>query len=299
MAARGRTPGGRTRTEEDLLDTEGGLPEKDDETDTSFTSLEQHLFGSRHFDHQGEMYEGEQTTMLQPPGEQETVMQHDMNAPPPVQIVVELPPGSRPSLDAIGRAATPSGTARTSIPPQQGKIIAASGVFAGMSFVMAGALVSLGIAAAALILLVVYPPRSWAPGTIAVPVTQVVEVDGEQAPPSSLPSDLAEGVRFPAMFGFNDWRAQELDQGALEMLVGRLSGCNVIQLTGHTDPKGDDLTNDRVAIARAGEVRKILIAMGLERERIEVSSAGSAVPEIEDASPEARALNRRVTVRCR
>ena len=44
-------------------------------------------------DLQGELYEGEQTTMLHPASEQETLMQHDLHAPPPTQVVMELPPG--------------------------------------------------------------------------------------------------------------------------------------------------------------------------------------------------------------
>jgi flagellar motor protein MotB len=294
VGARGRTPGGtRTRTEEDLLDTEGELPPQDDDTDTSFTSLEQHLFGSRHFEHQGEMYEGEQTTMLQPPGEQETVMQHDVNQPPPTQVVMELPPGARPIVP-VPVTSTPVTLTR---PSHQGNLIAAGGVFAGMSFVMAGSLVALGIAAAVLIAFVLSPPGLWAPpsGTPVPPTMPPLEV---LAPISDIPPELALGVRFPAMFAFNDWRAQDLDEPAIEALMVQLAGCRAVQLTGHTDPRGNDEINDRIALARASEVRRILVERGIERSHIEVASAGSGAPEIEDLSPEARALNRRVTVRC-
>jgi hypothetical protein len=291
VGARGRTPGGtRTRTEEDLLDTEGELPPQDDDTDTSFTSLEQHLFGSRHFEHQGEMYEGDQTTMLQPPGEQETVMQHDVNQPPPTQVVMELAPGARPHV--------PTPVSAVSRPSHQGNLIAAGGVFAGMSFVMAGSLVALGIAAAVLIAFVMYPPSMWAPPS-GEPVTPTMPpLEAPAGAGSDIPADLVEGVRFPAMFAFNDWRAEDLDGRALEALVVQLTSCRAISLTGHTDPRGNDEINDRIALARASEVRRILVERGIERSRIEVASAGSGAPELEDPSPEARALNRRVTVRC-
>lgn len=293
--ARGRTSGRtETRTEEDLLETEGDLSQQDDETDAGFTSLEDHLFGHRPFQHQGDLYEGEQTTMLHPASEQETLMQHDLHAPPPTQVVMELPPGARvaPGLVTGGLVAAPGQPVRPA--PQ---LIAAGGVFAGMSFVMAGSLVALGLAASVLIALMLYPPRLWAPGTVAVPGSGGT-ASTEAQPASAVPSELVEGVRFPAMFGFNDWRAQDLDEVLLEELLAQLGACRAIKLTGHTDPRGPDEVNDRVALARAAEVRRILVERGIDRRLIEVGSAGSAVPEIEDMSREARALNRRVTVRC-
>ncbi|MEQ1570538.1 MAG: OmpA family protein, partial [Myxococcota bacterium] len=123
--------------------------------------------------------------------------------------------------------------------------------------------------------------------------------------PAGAPTDdaaLAEmraGVRFPAEFSFNDWRPRGVVQAELDRMVDKLGHCpDRIRVTGHSDQKGTDWANDTFALARAGEVRRILGTRGIDRRRIEVTSSGSADPEADADTPEGRAYNRRVIVRC-
>jgi outer membrane protein OmpA-like peptidoglycan-associated protein len=272
-------------------DQEDDEPAGDEDTETSFTSLERHMFGSKAFA-EGDLVEHDDlTTMLhRRPSDADTMLQRSLHAPPPVQIVTVLPEGARPTD-------TPAPSAESARPRPQGGLIAAGGVFAGMSFVAAGALVALGcVAAVAIWFLLNEAPTATLP-PIGTPVPGVPGTPPAPAP--AVPAELVEGIRFPASFAFDDWRVRELDGDALDALVAQLERCpGTIRVTGHTDARGDEGTNDRMAIARAGEVRRILEAHAIDRKRIEIGSAGSAVPTIEENTPQARAKNRRVTVRC-
>jgi outer membrane protein OmpA-like peptidoglycan-associated protein len=265
----------------------------------------------------------------------DTVVQRDLNAPPPVQVVTVLPPGSRPSLPP------PPGSSEGAAPrrhPSNGPsgLAAAGGVFAGVSMVAAGSLVALGLVCSVAIYLLITASPS-APGTVEVaPPSPVTEADIERAaaeanapPPAPAPAPTAptapaatapapvepsgprpgesalitelrtEGIRFPAEFAFNDWRPLGTDVAAVDDLVAKIQQCpDRIRVTGHTDQKGTDLTNDTFALARAGEVRRILGQKGIDKRRIEVSSSGPNDPEADVKTPEGRAFNRRVVVRC-
>jgi hypothetical protein len=307
----------------DDVDTADGIPTLpdipddeeqvgDDDTETSFTALEHHMFGERYFEeNQGLGEHGDLTTMLhRKPSDADTMLQRSLHAPPPVQVVTILPEGARPVPVGMppdgslpGATPAPSGDPALRARPQ-GQLIAAGGVFAGFSFVAAGSLIGLALVLAVGLILLFRSPRIEAMPPIAAPGT--VEPPTGGAPPSpappaaTIPPELLAGVRFPATFGFDDWRVRDLDAEALDALVNLLGQCTgPIGVTGHTDARGGDLVNDRIAIARAGEVRRILEAHGIDRKRIEVASAGAASPEADDDSRESRAQNRRVTVRCR
>jgi outer membrane protein OmpA-like peptidoglycan-associated protein len=71
----------------------------------------------------------------------------------------------------------------------------------------------------------------------------------------------------------------------------------LLVVEGHTDAAGSSARNVSLAEARAWSVAEELIRLGVERERISSRGLGSAVPIADDASPEGRALNRRVEIR--
>lgn len=271
-------------------------PLADDDTETSFTSLEQHMFGEKYFERGAESEPDDLTTMLhRRPSDADTVLQRSSTAPPPVQVVTVLPAGARPTD-------TPPPSAEGRLRPQT-NLIAAGGVFAGMSFVAAGSLVALGLVAAVAIWFLLRGPAVEPLPPIGTPVPAAPVAPG--APPPApiavpaVPSELVEGVRFPATFAFDDWRVQDLDGDALDALVHALESCpGTIRVVGHTDGRGEESVNDRMAVVRASEVRRILEAHAIDRARIEVGSAGSGLPTAEEDTPEGRAMNRRVTVRC-
>ncbi len=77
----------------------------------------------------------------------------------------------------------------------------------------------------------------------------------------------------------------------------------IVEVQGHTDTKGTDEYNDKLAVRRAEEVKKYLIKMKLAKERIVVKTFGEKQPavanELPDGAddPEGRARNRRVEFR--
>jgi len=75
-----------------------------------------------------------------------------------------------------------------------------------------------------------------------------------------------------------------------------------IEVVGHTDRIGSKSTNDRLSMERAESVRQILIANGLNPDRIRARGLGSRSPKVEcpdqsrDALIECLAPNRRVVI---
>ncbi len=75
-----------------------------------------------------------------------------------------------------------------------------------------------------------------------------------------------------------------------------------IEVVGHTDRIGSKSTNDRLSLQRAESVRNLLIANGLDPDRIRARGLGSRSPRVDcpdqarDALIECLAPNRRVVI---
>lgn len=69
-----------------------------------------------------------------------------------------------------------------------------------------------------------------------------------------------------------------------------------LRITGHADDSGTSAHNQVLAQARADRVRSTLEHLGVPADRITVLSMGSTQPVGDNATPEGRALNRRVEV---
>ncbi len=67
-------------------------------------------------------------------------------------------------------------------------------------------------------------------------------------------------------------------------------------IKGYTDDVGDDDANLRLSQSRAESVRSMLIAFGIEQERVTAIGYGETRPKVRGNTTEARALNRRVEV---
>ncbi len=72
-----------------------------------------------------------------------------------------------------------------------------------------------------------------------------------------------------------------------------------VQVIGHTDSVGGESFNDKLSQARAEKIRDQLVALGIARDRIQVSSRGKREPLIVTAAGVAEAKNRRVEVSVR
>ncbi len=71
----------------------------------------------------------------------------------------------------------------------------------------------------------------------------------------------------------------------------------VIQLEGHTDNIGAADANLKLSQDRVDAVKEYLVGKGISRARIKTKAFGGSQPLRTDASPEARAANRRVELR--
>jgi len=65
-------------------------------------------------------------------------------------------------------------------------------------------------------------------------------------------------------------------------------------IEGHTDNVGDDASNLDLSNRRAQSVKKALVEMGIKEDRLMAAGFGEAIPIEDNATPEGRAMNRRV-----
>jgi outer membrane protein OmpA-like peptidoglycan-associated protein len=68
-----------------------------------------------------------------------------------------------------------------------------------------------------------------------------------------------------------------------------------VKLTGHTDSRGPAAINEKVGLGRAWAVQQLLSLQGLDIARLPIASMGERAPIADNATPEGRAANRRVT----
>lgn len=70
-----------------------------------------------------------------------------------------------------------------------------------------------------------------------------------------------------------------------------------VELVGHTDDRGKDDVNRTLSLQRAEAVRQALVDRGIATERITTRGAGGDEPLASNATPQGRAINRRVELR--
>jgi OmpA-OmpF porin, OOP family len=70
-----------------------------------------------------------------------------------------------------------------------------------------------------------------------------------------------------------------------------------LKIGGYTDNRGNAAANLRLSQARADNVRKELIANGIEPDRLEAEGYGAAHPVADNSTAEGRAKNRRISLR--
>ncbi len=102
----------------------------------------------------------------------------------------------------------------------------------------------------------------------------------------------------PLFFGYRSPRGRVLSQAQLDAVLASLRGCSKVVLTGHTSSVGDPESNRELGLRRAARVREVLLSHGFRRGQIRIRSAGAREPIASNRTPEGRAKNRRVDVRC-
>ena len=82
----------------------------------------------------------------------------------------------------------------------------------------------------------------------------------------------------------------ELEKLFILLKSGKIS----ITISGHTDNVGSEEYNKALSLSRAKAVSDWLIAMGIDKNRIQIEGCGAKIPLVENNSDENRAINRRV-----
>ena len=109
-------------------------------------------------------------------------------------------------------------------------------------------------------------------------------------------------VNVPSDFSFDSDSASikpgmrpVLDEFARDLAATGLAQM-LILIVGHTDDRGPDAVNDALSLARADNVRKYLVAKGVDAKRIAVQGRGEHQPLVDNDKSYGRALNRRVEI---
>ncbi len=100
-------------------------------------------------------------------------------------------------------------------------------------------------------------------------------------------------------FNFNSYELMPLSNEELSLLLAIMKKNQKwkVELSGHTDDKGDNLYNYNLSLNRAKSVGRYLVQNGIMTARIKVVGFGKRKPLMPAKTEEARAVNRRVEVK--
>lgn len=117
------------------------------------------------------------------------------------------------------------------------------------------------------------------------------------------PSELEEGMRFSILYEFDDAKAIKLYEKYLtEIVAPKIPQNGKVSIHGHTDVIGENLSNQKLSLARANDVKKILESALSKSNRtdvtFEVQGFGEDVAKspFGNELPEERAYNRTVVI---
>jgi OOP family OmpA-OmpF porin len=146
----------------------------------------------------------------------------------------------------------------------------------------------------------IVPPRAAAaPAPIAQAPTPVAPTPA----PRPAPVNLKISLSADALFDFDKSVIKPEGKAHLDTLVDQLKTVNLEKLiaVGHTDSKGSDAYNDKLALRRVHAVEAYLVSKGIADNRIAASGMGEKQPVAPNTingkdNPEGRAKNRRVEI---
>jgi len=144
------------------------------------------------------------------------------------------------------------------------------------------------------------PPPPPAPKAPPPPPPPPVAPKAPPPPPPVPAAPVSEKVTFAADAFFDTGKSAIKPEAKAKLsdLVDKTKGIalEVIIAVGHADSTGGDALNQKLSIARAEAVKKVLVDKGIEKNRVYTEGKGSKAPVADNKTAEGRAKNRRVEV---
>lgn len=140
------------------------------------------------------------------------------------------------------------------------------------------------------------PPNTLAAVPVSPPV-QTAPPDSNRAaagpPPAIDCTRLVDGVQIA--FASSRATLSPAAREALDSIAQRCLAGRRYEVGGHTDSSGRAAANRRLSLARAQAVVNYLVSRGLPAPQLQAAGHGDTRPIADNASPEGRARNRRIT----
>lgn len=108
----------------------------------------------------------------------------------------------------------------------------------------------------------------------------------------------AFGLSGKVLFGSDVETLNQPSQVIVERIGKALLGVGIdrVRVDGHTDASGKAAYNEQLSLGRAQSVAKVLIAVGMLQDNIQMRGLGSGDPVASNDTPEGRTENRRVSI---
>ncbi|MDB6143501.1 MAG: putative lipoprotein [Pseudomonas sp.] len=108
----------------------------------------------------------------------------------------------------------------------------------------------------------------------------------------------AFGLSGKVLFGSDLEVLNQPSQDIVERIGKALLGVGIdrVRVDGHTDASGKPAYNEQLSLGRAQSVAKVLVAVGMRQDNIQLRSLGSREPVASNDTAEGRTENRRVSI---
>jgi outer membrane protein OmpA-like peptidoglycan-associated protein len=145
------------------------------------------------------------------------------------------------------------------------------------------------------------PAKEEAPQAVEAPRTRlkpeqiaVLKEQGFQLKDEGWEFDMSSKV----LFGNDSDVLTPASRGNIERIGRALVEVQIdgLRLEGHTDSVGNPEYNQRLSVARASSVGKVLIAIGMRQENLDIRGLGMSKPVTDNKTAAGRQENRRVVI---
>ncbi|GAB2842226.1 OmpA family protein [Ferruginibacter profundus] len=105
-------------------------------------------------------------------------------------------------------------------------------------------------------------------------------------------------VKYEVRYKQNKYELSNQNKETISTIVDTLQGRHdyIVYINGHTDSDADSSYNQQLSLKRSIEVKRFLIAKGIDETLIKVQAKGEEQPLVANSTPLAKAKNRRVEI---